>query len=148
MKWLFSTVAATFMLCASASAADLDGQTLADGCKKKSLERIACLGYIEGYFDGFVSNDKIMTAFLKDNVRSGHLSVEAKAERVDRPAYCVDDEIPAEMVREVYLDWAESHPEALDQPAASALFLALADAYPCSGPPAAAEPYQAVSWRP
>lgn len=153
MKWLLSTVAATMMLCtgmlgSAASADEFTGQTLADGCKKQTLERIACLAYITGYFDGFVSNDQIMTTFLKENVSSGHLVVEAKAERVDKPAYCVDDEIPAEMVRDAYLDWADAHPEALDQPAAEALFLALTDAYPCSGPPAAEVPYQAVSWRP
>jgi Rap1a immunity proteins len=149
MKWLLSMVAATLMLCASAAAAgDLNGKVLADGCKKHTLERIACLAYIEGYMDGFVSNDEIMTTFLQDNVRSGHLTVKAEAERVDKPAYCVDDEIPAETVRDVYLGWADTHAEALDQPANSALFLALADAYPCSGPPAASGAYQAVSWRP
>ncbi len=152
MNRLLSTVAATMLLCtgslsSAASAEEFTGQTLADGCKKQTLERIACLGYITGYFDGFVSNDRIMTAYLKDNVSSGYLVVEAKDQRVDKPAYCVDDEIPAELVRDVYLDWAETHPEALDQPAAAALFDALADAYPCSGPPAAAAPYQAVSWR-
>jgi len=153
MKWLLSTVAATMMLCTgmlatAASADEFTGQTLADGCQKQTLERIACLAYIAGYFDGFVSNDRIMTTYLKDNVSSGYLVVEAKAKRVDKPAYCVDDEIPPEMVRAVFLDWAEIHPEALDQPADAALFLALTEAYPCSGPPAASAPYQAVSWLP
>jgi hypothetical protein len=147
MKWPLSMVAATvtLMFCVSASADDITGQTLADGCKKKTLDRIACLAYIEGYFDGFVRNDTIMTTFLKDNVRSGHLKIQAKAARIDKPSYCVDDEMPAERVREVYLDWADTNAEALDQPAASALFQALTDAYPCSGPPAASDGYQMSS---
>ena len=148
MKWLLSSVAATLIFCASASAESLSGKALAEGCRENTLERVACLAYLEGFSDGFVSNDTIMTAFLKDNVRSGHLTVVADAERVDKPEYCVDDDIPAEMVRKVYLDWSETHSEELDQPAASALFLALAEAYPCSGAPAAEASYQAVSWRP
>ncbi len=157
MKWVLSTVAAALIVSASASAEDLTGKTLpgktltgqalAEGCQKKTLELIACLAYIEGYSDGFVSNDRIATSHLKENVRSGHLAVAAKAKRVDKPAYCADDEMPAERLRVVYLDWAAANPEALDQPAASALFSALSEAYPCSGPPAASS-YQTVSLRP
>lgn len=148
MKLLLSSVAATLIFCASASAEGLSGKALAEGCRENTLDRVACLAYLEGYSDGFVRNDTIMTAFLKDNVRAGHLTVVETAARVDKPEYCVDDQIPAEMVRKVYLDWSETHPEALDQPAASALFLALTEAFPCSGAPAAEASYQAVSWRP
>jgi hypothetical protein len=148
MKWLLTSVAATLMFCAPASAEALSGRALAEGCRANTLERVACLAYMEGFSDGFVSNDAIMTTFLKENVRSGHLTVSAKTARVEKPAYCVDDEIPAEMVRKAYLDWAGGHPDELDQPAASALFLALAEAFPCSGEPTAAAGYQAVSWQP
>ncbi len=148
MKWLLSSVAATLMFSATASAEGLSGRALAEGCQENTLERVACLAYMEGLSDGFVSNDKVMTAFLRENVRSGHLTVSAKAERVEKPAYCVDDEIPAEMVRTVYLDWAAGHSDELDQPAAAALFLSLAAAFPCSGAPAAAASDQAVSWQP
>ncbi len=147
MKWLLSSVAATLMFCTPASAEGLSGKALAEGCQENTLERGACLAYMEGFSDGFVSNDKIMTTFLQENVRSGHLTVSAKAERVEKPAYCVDDEIPADVVRKVYVDWATAHPDELNQPAASALFLALAEAFPCSGTPAAEASYQAVSWQ-
>ena len=148
MKWLLTPLAAALMFSASAAAEPLSGKDLAEGCRANTIDRVACLAYMEGFSDGFVSNDKIMTTFLKENVRSGHLTVSAKTERVEKPAYCVDDEIPADMVRQVYLDWADTHPDELDQPAASALFLALAEAFPCSGPPAAEASYQAASWRP
>lgn len=155
MKWLLSTVAAALIVSAASSVSaddlagkSLTGKALAEGCQKKTLELIACLAYIEGYSDGFVSNDRIATTYLKENVRSGHLAVAAKAKRVEKPAYCADDEIPAERLRVVYLDWAEANPEALDQPAASALFRALSEAYPCSGPPAGSPAYQTVSLRP
>ena len=148
MKWLLSSVVATLMFCTPASAGGLSGKALAEGCQENALERAACLAYMEGFSDGFVSNDKIMTTFLKENVRSGHLAVSAKAERVEKPAYCVDDEIPAEIVRNVYLDWAAAHPDELNQPAASALFFALTEAFPCSDTPAAEESYQTVSWQP
>ena len=148
MKWLLTSLAATLLFCAPASAEALSGKALAEGCQASTLDRVACLAYMEGFSDGFVSNDQVMTAFLKENVRSGHLTVSAKAERVEKPAYCVDDELPAEMVRKAYLEWAAAHPDELDQPAASALFLSLAEAFPCGGAPAAAASYQAVSWQP
>ena len=124
------------------------GRALAEGCQENSLERAACLAYMEGYAHGFVSNDRIMTAFLRDNVQSGHLEVSAPAKRVDKPAYCADDEMPGEAIRAAYLGWAAGHPDELDQPAASALFLALAEAFPCSGPPLADASYQSASWQP
>ena len=148
MKWLLTSVAATLMFCAPASAEGLTGQALAEGCQENTIERAACLAYMEGYAQGFVSNDKIMTAFLRDNVQSGHLAVAEKAKRVDKPAYCADDQMPGEMIRAAYLDWAAAHPDELDQPAASALFLALAEAFPCSGAPAAEASYQAAAWQP
>ena len=148
MKWILAPLAATFLFCAPASADALSGRTLAEGCQANTLDRVACLAYMEGFSDGFVSNDQFTAAFLKENVQSGHLTVAEKTARVEKTAYCVDDEIPADMVRKVYLDWAASHPDELDQPAASALFLALAEAFPCSGEPAAAASYQAVSWQP
>ena len=89
-----------------------------------------------------------MTAFLRDNVQSGHLEVSAPAKRVDKPAYCADDEMPGEAIRAAYLGWAAGQPDQLDQPAASALFLALAEAFPCSGPPLADASYQSASWHP
>jgi len=136
------------MFCAPAAADGLTGKALSEGCQQNTLERVACLAYMEGFSQGFVSNDRIMTAFLRDNVQSGHLAVAAKAKRVDKPSYCADDQLPGEVMREVYLDWADQHPDELDQPAASALFLALAEAFPCSGPPAADASYQAASWQP
>ena len=148
MKWLLTSVAATLMFCAPAAADGLTGKALAEGCQQNTLERVACLAYMEGFSQGFVSNDRIMTAFLRDNVQSGHLAVAAKAKRVDKPSYCADDQLPGEVMREAYLDWAETHPDELDQPAASALFLALSEAFPCSGPPAAEASYQAASWQP
>lgn len=148
MKWLLTSVAATLMFCAPAAADGLTGRALAEGCQENSLERVACLAYMEGYAHGFVSNDRIMTAFLRDNVQSGHLEVSAPAKRVDKPAYCADDEMPGEAIRAAYLGWAAGHPDELDQPAASALFLALAEAFPCSGPPLADASYQSASWQP
>jgi hypothetical protein len=148
MKWLLTSLAATLLFCAPASAETLSGKTLAEGCQANTLDRVACLAYMEGFSDGFVSNDQVMTTFLKENLRSGHLTVSEKTARVEKPAYCVDDEIPADMIRKVYLDWAAAHPNGLDRPAASALFLALAEAFPCGGEPAAAASYQAVSWQP
>lgn len=148
MKWLLASVAATLMYCAPAFADGLTGQDLAEGCQENSLDRTACLAYMEGYSQGFASNDKIMTTFLRDNVQSGHLKVSASAERVDKPAFCADDLMPGEVLRAAYLDWAAAHPEELEQPAASALFLALAEAFPCSGPPAADASYQSASWQP
>ena len=148
MKWLLPTVAATFLFCAPAGAEALSGKALAEGCRANTLDRVACLAYLEGFSDGFVSNDTVMTAFLKENVRSGHLAVAEKTARVEKPAYCVDDEIPADHIRSAYLDWAETHPEALDQPASEALFLALVAAFPCSGPATASAGYQAASWQP
>ena len=136
------------MFCAPAFADGLTGQDLAEGCQESNPERAACLAYMEGYSQGFASNDKIMTAFLRDNVQSGHLMVSASAKRVDKPAYCADDLMPGEVIREAYLDWAAAHPDQLDQPAASALFLALAEAFPCSGPPAADASYQSASLQP
>jgi len=153
MKWLLTSVAATLMFCTPVFAESLTGQDLAEGCqentvRENTVERVACLAYMEGYAQGFVSNDRIMTAFLRDNVQSGHLAVAEKAKRVDKPAYCADDHMPGEVIRAAYLDWAAAHPEELDQPAASALFLALAEAFPCSGPPAAGASYQSASWQP
>ena len=142
MKWLLTPLAAALMFSASASAEPLSGKDLADGCRANTIDRVACLAYMEGFSDGFVSNDKIMTSFLKDNVRSGHLAVAEKTARVEKPAYCVDDEIPADRIRTAYLDWAEAHPEELDQPAASALFVALVAAFPCTGAPSVAGGYQ------
>lgn len=148
MKWLFAPLAAIFLFSAPAAAQSLSGKDLAEGCRANTIDRVACLAYMEGFSDGFVSNDKIMTSFLKENVRSGHLAVAEKTARVEKPAYCADDQIPADMVREAYLDWAEAHPEALDQPAASALFLALAEAFPCTGAPGVAGGYQSASLQP
>ena len=148
MKWLLTSLAATLLFCAPASAEALSGKTLAEGCQANTLDRVACLAYMEGFSDGFVSNDQVMTTFLKENLRSGHLTVSEKTARVEKPAYCVDDELPADMIRKAYLNWAATHPDELDQPAAAALFLALAEAFPCGGEPAAADSYQAVSWQP
>ena len=148
MKWLLTPLAATFLFCAPAAADALSGKDLAEGCRANTIDRVACLAYMEGFSDGFVSNDKIMTTFLKDNVRSGHLAVAEKTARVEKPAYCVDDEIPADRLRKAYLDWAEAHPEALDQPAASALFLALVEAFPCKGAPSVAGGYQSAALQP
>ena len=148
MKWLFAPLAALFLFSAPAAADALSGKDLAEGCRANTIDRVACLAYMEGFSDGFVRNDIIMTSFLKENVRSGHLAVAEKTARVEKPAYCVDDEIPADMVRRAYLDWADAHPEALDQPAASALFLALVDAFPCAGAPTVAGGYQSASLQP
>jgi hypothetical protein len=148
MKWLLTPLAALFLFSAPAAAGSLSAKDLADGCRANTIDRVACLAYMEGFSDGFVRNDVIMTSFLKENVRSGHLAVAEKTARVEKPAYCADDEIPADMVREAYLDWAEAHPEDLDQPAASALFVALVEAFPCTGAPSAAEGYQSASLRP
>ena len=148
MKWLLGSVAAALMFCTPASAEGLTGRDLAEGCQENTHQRAACLAYMEGYSHGFVSNDRIMTDFLRDNVQSGHLKVAEKTKRVDKPAYCADDLMPGEVIREAYLDWAAAHPDQLDQPAASALFLALAEAFPCSGPPAADASYQSASLQP
>ena len=148
MKWLLASVAASLMFCTPAAAERLTAKGLAEGCQENSVESVACLAYLEGYAHGFVRNDKIMTDFLRNNVRSGHLEVAAKSKRVDKPAYCADDQMPSEVIREAYLDWAAAHPDDLDQPAASALFLALAEAFPCNGPPTAEANFLAASWLP
>lgn len=145
MKWLLTPLAALFLFTAPAAAEGLSGKDLAEGCKAEALGRVACLAYLEGYSDGFVRNDVIMTTFLKENVASGHLAVAEKTARVEKPAYCADDEIPADRLRTAYLDWAEAHPEGLDQPAAAALFQALVEAFPCTGVPAATDGYQSAA---
>ena len=53
MKWLLTSVAATLMFCAPAAADGLTGRALAEGCQENSLERVACLAYMEGYAHGF-----------------------------------------------------------------------------------------------
>ena len=150
MKWLLSTVAATLLIFSAGAPAQssevLSGKALAEGCQANEHDRMACLAYMAGFTDGFVSNDWIMTTYLKENLRAGYLTVSATAERVEKPAYCVDDQVPAEIVRQAYLDWAAANPEELDQPASSALFHALSAAFPCSGEPAASG-HQTVSLR-
>ena len=134
-KRLFASLAAFLIYGAPASAEGLTGKDLAEGCRGTALERVACLAYMEGFSHGFASNDRIMTAFLRENLESGHLAVPAAAKRIGKPEFCADDEMPGEVIRAVYLDWAAGHPGALDQPAAAALFAALSAAFPCSGPP-------------
>ena len=145
MKWLLASAAAGLMFCASAFADGLTAKALSEGCRGNALERLTCLAYVEGFSHGFASNERIMTAFLRDNLDSGHLAVAAPVKRVEKPAFCADDMIPGEVIREAYLDWAAAHPDELDQPATSALFLALVEAFPCSGPPAAETNYQSAS---
>lgn len=145
MKWLLASVVASLMFCASVSAEGLTAKALSEGCRGNTLERLTCLSYVEGFSHGFASNDRIMTAFLRDNLDSGHLAVAAPARRVEKPAFCADDRIPGEVIRAAYLDWAAAHPDELDQPATSALFLALVEAFPCNGPPADETNYQSAS---
>lgn len=134
MKWLLTTLTAGLIFGAPASAESLTGGDLAESCRATALERAACLAYMEGFSHGFASNDRIMTVFLRDNLRSGHLAVPAASKRVDKPDYCADDAMPGEVIRAVYLDWAAGHPHDLGRPAPEALFSALSEAFPCSSP--------------
>ncbi len=140
MKWLLTTLTAGLMFCAPASADGLTGRDLAEGCRGAALERVACLAYVEGFVQGFASNDRIMTGFLRDNLRAGHLAVSAASKRVEKVEFCADDALPGEAIRAVYLDWAAGHTAALDRPAAEALVSALSAAFPCRGPATAELP--------
>ena len=131
MRTLVSVAAALIIFSGVASATEVTGQDLAEACKSSQPERTMCLAYIQGFSDGYVRNGDSHAGFLRNNLRSGHLVVAAKDQRVDRLTYCVDDKVPAEVVREVYLKWATEYPDELHQSASSALFNALTEAYPC-----------------
>lgn len=131
MRTLASLAAALTLFCGAANAAELTGRDLADACTAEQPGRGTCLAYIQGFIDGYGRNDHSLTGFIRDNLRSGHLTVAATDRRIDRLTYCVDDLVPAEVVREAFLGWAAADPSALYQPASAALFDALTAAYPC-----------------
>jgi hypothetical protein len=45
--------------------------------------------------------------------------------------FCAPEGADAELFRKVFLEWAETEPEELQQPAEAALHAALLDAFPC-----------------
>lgn len=46
-------------------------------------------------------------------------------------AVCAEREVPRAEMREIFLDWAELHPDHLAEPAIDALFRAALAAFPC-----------------
>ncbi len=148
MRTLASLAAALTLFCAPADAAELSGRDLADACQAGEAEQALCLGYIQGFIDGYGRNDTSLTGFIRDNLRSGHLRVAAADRRINRLTYCVDEKVPAEVVRGDYLAWAATDPTGLYQPAAAALFDALAETYPCfEGESPSADAATTGDWR-
>jgi len=46
-------------------------------------------------------------------------------------AVCAEREVPRAEMRQIFLDWAEDHPDRLAEPAIDALFRAAVAAFPC-----------------
>lgn len=47
-------------------------------------------------------------------------------------AVCAEGEVSRARMRAIFLDWADAHPEHLDEPAIDALFRAAVAAFPCT----------------
>ena len=50
------------MFCASASAEGLTAKALSEGCRGSTLERLACVAYVEGFSHGW----QILSLFQQD----------------------------------------------------------------------------------
>lgn len=92
------------------SAADLEAHCSADPNAKDGLHDV-CLGYLAG------ATDQILAPLGLPNVR----------------IMCAPDDLTLGAVRDAFLGYLKSHPDARTSSAASILPVVLIDAFPCSG---------------
>ena len=109
MRLKFLTITTVMLMVAAPAAAIMQTDDLLRWCEADRASRAYCDGYMVGFFEG----------------------IDVGVSRA-RWSYCMPDgKINFGQLRQIFIDWAKSHPEHHDLPPSITMVFALRNAFPC-----------------
>ena len=103
-----AVLVAGLLLATAAPAYAMTGEALANACRSRSEQ---CQAYLSGCLDS------------RESFLEWHYLIESM--------YCVKDSLSLDRARDIFLKYAQDHPQRLNERAPTLLFTALAEALPC-----------------